>query len=52
MCHAECLVQKQVLEWVEDLLQQPGLSCLLATIHTVSTHMPWTIPRSRTCGAY
>ena len=30
----------QVLEWVDDLLQHPKLSCLLATIHTVSMHTP------------
>ena len=37
----------QVLEWVDDLLQQPVLSCLLGTIHTVSTHMPWNILTTR-----
>ena len=30
--------QMQVLEWVDDLLQHPELSCLLATLHTVSIH--------------
>ena len=33
-CNALC-VQVQVLECVEDLLQQPALSCLLGTLHTV-----------------
>ena len=33
-CKALC-VQVQVLEYVEDLLQQPALSCLLGTLHTV-----------------
>ena len=32
--------QEQVLEWVDDLLQLPGLSCLLANdIYGVQAHM-------------
>lgn len=45
--HAECMCT-QVLEWVDDVLQQPALSCLAGTLHTVGTH-PICLPYRLTC---
>ena len=37
--YSELCVQVKVLECVEDLLQQPALSCMLGSLHTVCPHI-------------
>ena len=52
LLHAgRCLGQLQVLEWVDDVLQQRRLACLLGAIHTVCTYAPCTPLTSRSRGA-